>query len=82
MKHRADVLSLGAALLFALAAALVGPLGDSEPQVTREPEYALLTPNPSRAPLYRLSPADALVYLLLEFAPDYPPTEEHVFTLR
>ena len=76
MKHRADVLSLGAALLLALAATLVGPLGDSDAQAVREPPPALLTPNPSKASWMMLSLIDLLVYL------DSTPTEPHVFTLH
>ncbi len=81
MKHRADMLSLGAALLFALAAALVGPIGDPDAQAVREPPPTLLTPNPSKAPWYVLRPSDWLVYLLIEMAPPYPPTDEHVYTI-
>ena len=56
MKHRADVLSLGAALLFALAVALVGPHGEPELEAARGPEYVLLTPE--QAPWYVLRPSD------------------------
>ena len=75
MKHRADVRSLGAALLLALAAALVGPIGDPDTQAVRDPAPALQTPNPSKAPWVQLGLFDLLVYL------DPTPTEPHVFTL-
>ncbi len=75
MKQRADVLSLGAAMLLVLLAALVGPLDDRASGVGA-PEPAMLSPNPSKAPWMMLG--------LFDFYVGYfggMPTEEHVFTL-